>query len=91
MAKEVMSATFWAELALRANSYITTVFSPSDLEASNTPDGQLGPGMRTSHRIVPNQPKVIIWKEQARRKLLLCQTTERMGCLLLWQNRSDSD
>lgn len=40
MAKEVMSATFWAELALRANSYITTVFSPSDLEASNTPDSQ---------------------------------------------------
>lgn len=87
MAKEVMSATFWAELALRANSYITTVSTSSDVEASNTPDGgysvSLGPGMRTSHRIVPNQPKVIVWKEQARRKLLLCQTTERMGCLLL--------
>ena len=70
VAKEVTSVTFCAELVLKASSQITSFFPVT--EASNTPDGgdsvSLVPGMRTSHQRVPNQPKVIIWEKQARRK-----------------------
>lgn len=53
------------------------------MEASNPSDGghsvTLGLGMSTSHRRVPNQPKVIAWSEQTGTKFLLCQVTRRLG------------
>lgn len=68
---------------VKSQFIIHHMFSPSIREASNTRDGghsiSLGTGTRTSHRRVPNHPKVIIWSEQASKKLLLCQATERLG------------